>query len=69
MLSFTLLVSLFTGIAFGLVPALAASKSDLNEVLKEGGRSSGEAHPPSLAGPADYHEIAVALVLLVGAGC
>jgi putative ABC transport system permease protein len=68
-LFFTLVLTLATGIAFGLAPAWKASSSDLHSVLKEGGRSSG--------GGASHHrlrsafvvaEVALALLLLVGAG-
>jgi putative ABC transport system permease protein len=66
-LGFTLLISLATGIIFGLVPALQASKPDLNESLKEGGRnaSSRGNHVRSLFVIA---EVAICLVLLIGAG-
>ena len=66
-LSFTMLVSFLTGIIFGLAPALQASRLDLNESLKEGERgSTGSRH--RLRGALVIGEIAVALVLLIGAG-
>jgi predicted permease len=66
-LLFTLGVSLLAGILFGLAPSLKTSRVDLQEVLKEGGRgSSGVRH--RLQGIFVATEVALALVLLVGAG-
>jgi predicted permease len=66
-LLFTMALSVFAGIAFGLAPALKTSRVDLHEILKEGGRgSSGARH--RLQGIFFVVEVAMALVLLVGAG-
>ena len=65
-LLFTAGVALLTGIIFGLFPALQTSKSDLHAVLKEGGRSG--AARRSVRGVFVVAEVALALVLLVGAG-
>ncbi|HEV2405321.1 MAG TPA: FtsX-like permease family protein, partial [Ktedonobacterales bacterium] len=66
-LLFTLGVSLFAGIVFGLAPALKASRANLQEVLKESGRgASGARH--RIQGIFVAVEVAMALVLLVGAG-
>jgi predicted permease len=69
-LGFTLLVSLVTGILFGLVPAMQVSKSDLNETLKEGGRSAAISSPRQalLRRVLVVFEIAASLVLLICAG-
>jgi putative ABC transport system permease protein len=67
-LVFTVAVSLLTGILFGLVPALQASRLDLNESLKEGGRGSTEGRRNRVRSLLVISEIALALVLLVGAG-
>jgi putative ABC transport system permease protein len=68
-LGFTLLISLLTGLVFGIIPAIKASGTDINEILKTGGRGGalGWTHN-RLRGLLVISEIALALVALVGSG-
>jgi len=66
---FTLGVSLLTGLIFGLLPAWSASRAAVNTGLKEGGRSASSSRSQQrLRNAFVVGELAVALVLLVGAG-
>ncbi|MGB7923251.1 MAG: ABC transporter permease [Pyrinomonadaceae bacterium] len=69
-LGFTLAISLLAGLIFGMAPALQASKTDLNEALKQGsGRGGGfGARQRLLRNAFVVAQVALALVLLVGAG-
>jgi putative ABC transport system permease protein len=68
-LLFTILVSVITGLAFGIAPALRATRLDLRETLNEGSRgsTSGPGHQ-RLRGILIASEFALAMLLLVGAG-
>ncbi len=68
-LGFAALVSVVSGILFGLVPALKAARVDLNSTLKEGGRDASQAGGRSrLRSGLVVAEMALALLLLAGAG-
>ena len=66
-LLFTMVVSIATGLLFGLAPALRASRGVLNDTLKEGGRSSHTMNG-RMGRLLVIAEVALSLVLLVGAG-
>ncbi|MGB7025445.1 MAG: ABC transporter permease [Candidatus Acidiferrales bacterium] len=67
-LGFTLLVAIVTGILFGLIPALNASRADLSAALKESGmRSGGGMKQNKARSILVVTEMALALILLVGA--
>ena len=68
MLLFTLGASLVCGLVFGIVPALTASGTSLTDSLKEGGRTGSASRGNRTRGAFVIVEVALALVLLVGAG-
>jgi putative ABC transport system permease protein len=68
-LVFTILISFITGIIFGLIPAIQASKPDLNATLKEGGRGARSGGSSRIVRNLFViAEVALSLVLLIGAG-
>lgn len=68
MLGFSFGLSVLTGIVFGLAPALQSSQLELSGVLKEGGRQTSTGGSHRLRSGLVMTEIALAVVLLVGAG-
>jgi putative ABC transport system permease protein len=67
-LGFTAVLILVTGIAFGLLPALQASRPDLQDVLKDSAKGSAGGGRTRMRAVLVVAEVAVALVLLAGAG-
>ncbi len=66
-LTFTLVISILTSVFFGLIPALQVSKPDLTDALKESGKSSAGLKRQRVRKTLVVVEIALALVLLIGA--
>src|SRR5262249_4284232 len=68
-LLFALLISVITGFFFGLAPALEASSLSLVESLKDGGRGvGGSARQKRISNLLVVSEIAICMVLMIGAG-
>lgn len=67
-LGFTMALSLLTGIIFGLAPAWRATRVDLTPTLKDSGRSSSAASRSLLSRGLVVMQVALSLLLLVGAG-
>jgi predicted permease len=68
-LSFSLLLTLATGVIFGMAPALQSVRVDLNETLKEGERGAGGGYKKRrMRSLLVVSEVALSLLLLIGAG-
>ena len=68
LLLFTLAITLFTAILFGTIPAFRATRLELTSALKDGRGASGSAARSPLARALVVSQVALSLVLLVGAG-
>ena len=67
-LGFAVAAAMLTSVVFGLLPALHLSRQDLNDALKEGGRSQGAALGRGARELLIVAEVAMSIVLLIGAG-
>src|SRR5262249_29414599 len=67
-LLFALGLSFFTSILFGILPALAAARTDLQKDLKQGGHSIGSVSNRRLRNALVIADVALAMILLAGAG-
>jgi predicted permease len=67
-LGFTIALSFVTGIVFGLAPAWRTTRADLTPTLKDGGRGSSTVHRSLLSRGLVVLQVALSLLLLVGAG-
>ena len=67
-LAFTAGLAVLTAVLFGLAPAISAARTDLVETLKEGARTGGAPLRRRLRGALVVSEVALAILLLVGAG-
>src|SRR5438876_1936 len=67
-LSFTLGVSVVTGLLFGLAPAFQVSRTDVNAALKQESRGDTGGHRNGVRHLLVVSEVALSLVLLIGAG-
>jgi len=67
-LTFASIVSCLTGVLFGLAPVISALRTGVNEPLKEGGRDSTEGGRSRLRYALVASEVALALIVLSGAG-
>ena len=66
-LGFTIVVSLATGLLFGLAPALRATRADLNSALKDNSRNLASASRPFLTKALVVVQVSLSIVLLIGA--
>ncbi len=61
-------LSILTGVAFGLLPALQVTRPDVQGVLKDQGQHTRRLRPPSVAEDFGIAQVALSLLLLVGSG-